>query len=449
MANVIKKHLPPTAKVGSLLVALLFSHVLMSYAIAETIVDGGLLVEDTVWSGDVVVSGHVEVDAGVTLELRPATNVTFKLTDDAVGSSSGLTVYGSLKAIGEHDKPIFFRGEENRPGAWQGIVLKTGKGDASIMRFCRVEDAVTGLFGQSAELFAEEITVSGNTTGIKVDTDFKFHLMLSQVTSNATGLLFLQNSEALVERNHISSNTDAGLVLQGSSPEIRGNVVKKNGEVGIACYRGSSPEITDNLIEGQQIGIRAEMMSNPYVAYNEIRENDCGIDLGRMTFVLFEYNIVNSNGVGVYCNYSAYPEIRMNSFLDNERYALDLGPEQSSKVSLMAPFKNRNGEFTSRAGSLKLMKYDKVSGSQISIPVDGDIDASRNWWGEQATIEMKEQGGDANISVIEDYHDQELLDFRGQLYERDRFVYNPWLREPAEGVGRRVTRHDHIAEADR
>ena len=423
-------------------------HSLLSVACAETIVAAGMLSKDTVWSGEVVVNGLVEVDAGVSLELRPGTNVRFTTSADQEKSLSGLTVYGTLTAVGEQDKPIRFYGEKKEPGVWQGLSLELGKGRPSVMRHCRVENALSGISGSSAVLLAEQIEIVENTTGITVENGFKLDLSRSRIALNVTGILFKQNAEATVHRNRIEANRTTGLVLQGSSPIIKGNTIAGSGSVGLACSRGSSPEISDNLIADNKTGVAVRMMSNPRIVHNEIRDNEIGISFGKMTFASVEYNLINRNDVGVLCNYSAYPEIHYNDLQGNQVFALDLGPKQSSKVSKMGPFVTRNGDYFAHSGPLRLRKRDNVSGQPLYVPDDGIISASNNWWGPLVTAEMQSSDIDVNISVIEDYYDENTLTFRGQIYERDRFEYAPWGKVPFEGGGPRLLPTENVEKPE-
>jgi parallel beta-helix repeat protein len=396
-----------------------------------------MLTQNTVWEGDVVVEGLVEVDAGVTLELLPGVRIQFSAPINESGVLTGLVIYGTLKAFGKADNIIRLFGSEPKPGQWQGVVFKETKGEPSRMTYCRIEDAGKGIDGQHASLIAEQLEVVGNQVGIAVGEGFSLALVKSRIVDNQIGFNFRQNSDASVNGSLIESNHEAGLVLQNSSPIIKGNVISDNGPVGVSCYRGSSPIIADNQIRNHATGIVVEMMSNPEIGHNDIHSNQTGISLGRMTFPKIEYNLIRDNDVGLFCNFSGYPVIHYNSFAGNRTYALDLGPKQSAAVSLKGPFEARNGEFAERVGPLRLRKFDTVAGETLHVPANGLIQASDNWWGSQVQKEMFGNGADANISVIEDCYDQKTLTFRDEAYERDCFKYSPWLAGPVAGVGPR------------
>ncbi len=115
-----------------------------SYVSAETFVESDIT-EDTIWTladGPYIVSGQITVAEGATLTINPGVVVKF------LDYFSGLTILGSLSALGTASHPIYFTsyaddrgGDSNNdnedsiplPGDWDGIIFSnTGTNTISI-----------------------------------------------------------------------------------------------------------------------------------------------------------------------------------------------------------------------------------------------------------------------------------------------------------------------------
>jgi len=114
----------------------------------------GAITENTMWSGDITVSGDVIVNSGVTLTVLPGTTVTFSDGDDQSGgehsSKSEIIVNGTLKA----DDAAFTAASK---GDWYGVVFKSSASSSSYLDGCVVEKAWRGVSIDNCDLSLESI----------------------------------------------------------------------------------------------------------------------------------------------------------------------------------------------------------------------------------------------------------------------------------------------------
>jgi len=429
---------------------------------------------DTVWEGRVDVSAPTEVPAGVTLVIRPGTEVRF-------ADGSGLDVEGILRAEGTAAQPIRFIAATSAPspGAWAGIQLR-GADDRSLLRRCvithaaslaiwagtpRVEDCEfrNGLKGIVVNGRETRPTLEGNRvadmleggidsvngasptiTGCTVERCGPFGVGASQgaaplitrttvsscevgialvrvppllkdntVRDNGVGIAFNQvNGGKPVEGNRVEKNKRGILCTNFSSPTISGNVVAENGE-GIVCFMGARPRISGNDIVHNGTGVVGDQISSPELEANEIRDNE----------------------KGVYLTFSSYATIRGNNFAGN-RVHIELG-NMSADWERRAAGKPRRGlqrQLTVRAERTG-MPSNQASGDGASLP--DFVDARGNWWGEETTLEMEKKGPDANLAGLVDGYDVPVRVYEGfeGEYVQDKVMYAPWAKERIAGAG--------------
>lgn len=137
----------------------------------------GKIKKDEVWSGTIHVTGDVVVEEGVTLTIEPGTRVLFandrndtpattdtdRMFDDTfmhfdplrtfeyAKYHNGLTILGSLRAIGELDYPIVFASASLAPkyGDWKAINF--GPKSKVWMDHCIVEWCRSGVTSTKAD----------------------------------------------------------------------------------------------------------------------------------------------------------------------------------------------------------------------------------------------------------------------------------------------------------
>jgi len=189
----------------------------------------GRIKEDKVWSGTVHVVGDVVVEEGVTLTIEPGTRVLFandrndtsttkgRMFDDTfmhfdplrtfeyVKYHNGLTILGSLSAIGELDRPIIFTSDSPVPkyADWKGIGF--GLKSKGRMEHCIVEWCKGGVFPQ--------------TDNLKVTHSVFRHILY--------GALHAHHCSPIYEYNIIHDNGHEAFDCCSSHPTIRNNIISQ------------------------------------------------------------------------------------------------------------------------------------------------------------------------------------------------------------------------------
>ncbi len=182
----------------------------------------GLILKDTTWSGDVLVTDGIVVAKGATLSIAPGTTVrvrtaeTSKTDPEYLSAFTEITVRGKLRVAGSPARPVRFGSADG--GKWAGIQVDGG--EASI----------------------ENASVKGAETGfycIRCRADIR----KSSFSSNDYGMvLYGLKPETRLEDVRIEGNRH-GLLLLGKPLLEREKVVLKNNEEAESSYtKVSSPE---------------------------------------------------------------------------------------------------------------------------------------------------------------------------------------------------------------
>ena len=261
-----------------------------------------LLVEDTLWRGEVQVTGWVTIPSHVTLTVEAGTIIRF-LPDRQGENGGGILVQGRLLVNGLPDKPVTFTGayRESAASDWQGIVfLATEK--KNLMESSRVEWASAGLDAFHSVLSLKNVTVVDCETGFRfrdsyvsilstavsscsqaiVSTDSEVEIKDASITGNRSGVsvaggalvlsgsslygndlaavsveksrvkvsansftlngtgLQFDSCDGAVIYNRILKNREVGLVLNNSRIKVNANEVSQNGTAGIRVTHGAS-----------------------------------------------------------------------------------------------------------------------------------------------------------------------------------------------------------------
>ncbi len=167
----------------------------------------GALERDEVWQGNVHVTCTVTVPPGVELTIKPGTVVKFRHDRDyRTFDRAGLSVEGTVKAVGERGAMIWFTSDAEDPtnGDWAGISVEDS--DSSEFGFVVVE------FGQMG---IEQFDSSTPVT----DSIIRWN--------NAEGL-YAERSSPLFEKNLLYSNGYHEIALEqyNEGVVIRGNLFR-------------------------------------------------------------------------------------------------------------------------------------------------------------------------------------------------------------------------------
>ncbi|MGD9487809.1 MAG: TonB family protein [Calditrichaceae bacterium] len=204
-------------------VILIFSGLLHAQ---NTVLTGGKITENTVWSGTVVIEGDVTVVSSARLDIAPGTKILFAPNKDKLRAGndktrSELIIEGILMAKGDISNKISFssNSDEPRMGDWYGITILNPK-QVSIVEYAVIEYAYNG------------ITV--------------------------------KKSDPQIRNSQIRFNFNAGISAEvKANPKIYKNILSENGYAGLICNLGAKPVLSDNLITLNQIGVVIFSLSQP------------------------------------------------------------------------------------------------------------------------------------------------------------------------------------------
>ncbi|MCI5151240.1 MAG: hypothetical protein D3916_17965, partial [Candidatus Electrothrix sp. MAN1_4] len=153
----------------SLLVALVATFLSLQSGIAkEQVVEKGVIEKDTIWSGDILIKGDVEVAKNATLIIIPGTTVRFAKVEpfgpekmytdkDNHFSRSEIFVLGRLYAQGTKEEKIVFTSAEKEPapGDW-GAINFYGSVD-NLLEYCEL------MYETAVHCHSSQVAVLNNT----------------------------------------------------------------------------------------------------------------------------------------------------------------------------------------------------------------------------------------------------------------------------------------------
>jgi hypothetical protein len=231
----------------------------------ELVVNKGVLDKDTIWSGDVLVKGDVEVAKGATLLIMPGTTVRFAkikafgpekmYTDkDNHFSRAEIFVLGKLYAQGtKENKVIFTSAEESpAPGDW-GAINFNGTVD-NLLEYCEFMYAQTAVHCHASQVavlyntFKYNGTAMGSKNLPDVPVRCSMPVLYNLVTENGGGIIIGGGTASPVAHNEISNNEFFGVyVKKGGRAAVRFNNINKNGK-GVIFYATKETLLRDNNI---------------------------------------------------------------------------------------------------------------------------------------------------------------------------------------------------------
>jgi parallel beta-helix repeat protein len=401
---------------------------------------------DTVWHGQILLKEDLRVEPEATLHILPGTVVRF--AEDRQRGAEGkilVTVQGTLVAEGRADAPILFTSAAGTPAVsdWAGIAFDRARNPGSRLRYCEMEYAEGAIRGGSSKLTLEHVALRRNRIGFAGFDGFEAVLIGCEVSHNVVGIEFSGVSAARVENCKIIRNSKTGIICRSnSSPIIAGNTISDNTENGIACTQGSSPEIKNNVIRKNSRGVFAQYMANPNIWRNHFTLNDIGIRLERLAAPHVQSNIISRNRIGIYCNFGGRPRIQANNILENEESAVVMGDQQSLRAEEAMRRRHQDPGHREQLGARKGLLRALDSAQRTRETGSGVVDARENWWGKEATREIRTVGEHGNVSFIRDYRDEPEVEFvgpdgktTGERYPRDVVDFSHWADTPAIGVG--------------
>ncbi|MBI2645297.1 right-handed parallel beta-helix repeat-containing protein [Candidatus Uhrbacteria bacterium] len=197
----------------------------------------GEVTKNETWSGRMTLTHSVNVIRGVTLTIKPGTIVAFAANRDYKHpEKTGLSISGTLKAIGTPEKQILFTSADPHPqnGDWSMIHLEGKTG--SIISYVIIE------FGQQGvNVWQSDITIShsiirwNNWEGLYAESYSTPLIEYNRVYQNGyNGMAMEQFNKAIVRNNIFEKNGTHGLHIDASEAIVENNILNENGAAGIS-----------------------------------------------------------------------------------------------------------------------------------------------------------------------------------------------------------------------
>ncbi len=174
-----------------------------------------VLTEDTVWRGDVVISGVVVVKKGVTLTVMPGTSIRFAKVDrdqNNVGDGE-LRVEGRIVARGTAAERIAFTSAEKSKSVrdWSYIHLLASQ-ENNVFEYCRFEYGFSGVQVHYSNVRIEDCLFSNNHEGLHFNTA-NVVAEHNTFTGNGSAIRFKRLEGRVVIRNNEIYGNEVGVLF--------------------------------------------------------------------------------------------------------------------------------------------------------------------------------------------------------------------------------------------
>lgn len=273
------------------------------------------LYEDTVWDGEIVVDGILTVAAGVKLEIRPGSRVSFTRYDsneDGIGEHE-IFSQGMIRVLGTVDNPVLFTSAEATPraGDWGAVNMMVSEEEnllehaiveygyrgfhahyararllnsqfrnnmrgaqfqesQVVIDTCRFMNNTNGMQFRDSQVTLKNTTISGSQWGLRCVYS-ELYMTGCVIENNLVNGANLRDSKLDIRGNRIINNR-RGLYLQRSEGRVAGNDFSANSEHGIFLEE-STVEVVDNRLAGNgRAGVRW-LNSQGRLARNQITDN--------------------------------------------------------------------------------------------------------------------------------------------------------------------------------
>ncbi len=202
----------------------------------------GVLTEDRILDGEVVLAADLLVPAGRTLTLRPGTRVyivpseSTKIDPEWLSAGTELLVRGRLLVEGSPEAPVMFVPTaipEGEDVGWAGILLDKASARIAHAHIFAAESGVLCL-ASSPRIHASRM--EGCRYGIIAQEKSAPHVSASRIEKGEGGVFCWRESTPLLTDNRIAGNAEEGLFVDRSSrPVLRGNEITGNA-IGAALF---------------------------------------------------------------------------------------------------------------------------------------------------------------------------------------------------------------------
>jgi uncharacterized GH25 family protein len=168
-----------------------------------------VITSDTIWEGEIHITGVISVKRGATLTIRPGTVVKFRRIDrdnNGIGDSE-IMVEGRLIAKGTSDNRIVFTSAEEKPKAndWSYLQFISSDPD-NVIENCEFEYAYVGVMIHYANLKISDTLFRHNGRGLHY-TSSDLSVQHCTFVNNRVGIYLMRfEGDVRIANNEISGN---------------------------------------------------------------------------------------------------------------------------------------------------------------------------------------------------------------------------------------------------
>lgn len=220
-----------------------------------------VIANDTIWQGEIQISGVISVKRGATLTIRPGTIIKFKRIDrdhNDIGDGE-ILVEGRLVAQGTRERKIVFTSAEEKPGVNDWSYLQFLASDpGNVIENCRFEYAFAGVMVHYAELRISDSLFRNNNRGLHYNTA-DLHVEHSTFADNRVGIRFMRfegnvritdnditrnDIGVLFVRQHVNAIDFERLNRGTDTPRFQGNNIASNRNYNFSLGEGQDRDIS-------------------------------------------------------------------------------------------------------------------------------------------------------------------------------------------------------------
>ena len=284
----------------------------------------GHVSSNTVWSGDVYVSGDVVVDSAVTLTVNPGTNIWI-MPDDvnwAVNPSISPTnwndtlrvefwVKGNLDCNGTALEPVTIKawdpsGESNNTDDWYGLHVWENEGAGADFDHVVIKNAIRGIQSRSFINVRNTLIEKCELEGINIASADTVFIDSTTIDGAEVAGLVLGSSTARIDDSTIKNTQEYAALVRNASTLYADGTTFLDADIGVYAFPDTEVTATAHLedctIRDAETGVRVD--DDGFVTLSACRiegaswgvvSNDGDIDLSD-TFVSSTILCVDING---------------------------------------------------------------------------------------------------------------------------------------------------------
>jgi hypothetical protein len=375
------------------IVSIMAFFVMVFVDIVDEPVESLILTENTKWTekeSPYVFNQDVIVEEGIRLTIEPGVEVRFEKYRKPARwwVETGLTVMGTLYAVGLPTKLIKFTVEGDHDDRWNGITIESTSIDSQL-RNCLIQEALIGVDIKSASTLVRDNTFKDNRYALTANAH-NVEIFNNVFDSNLCGVYAY--FDCTIANNLIKDNQNGVECTgwSGTGPEIYNNTMYRNKGIGVYSVRTIGGKLHDNLIgKSGKYGIYLTIESSWDIYNNDISNStQSGIFVEGSTARIANNSIKNSGEHGIDIN--EYIERGPEDVPDPE----DIHYPSNVTITSNDISGNLVGVYIDK--SLAEIHYNNIFQNQdkgVVNAVEALVDAVHNWWGTT--------DGDAIAAMIE------------------------------------------------